>query len=60
MLALVTVLGLGGSLAGCADIHPEGDDVQEGMIDSPTDEATRFQEHSAEETQHGDEEANRK
>jgi len=43
-LALVTALGVGGTLAGCADIHPEGNDPEEGMLDSPTDEAEHFRE----------------
>jgi len=43
--ALLVALGLGGTLAGCADIHPEGNDVEGGMIDSPTDEADQFRQH---------------
>jgi len=48
-LALVVALGLGGTLAGCADIHPEGNDPDEGMMDAPTDEAEHFQEDEARE-----------
>jgi hypothetical protein len=43
-LALIAMLGLGGSLPGCADIHPEGDDPDAGMLDSPTDEAVHERE----------------
>lgn len=47
ILALIVALGLGGTLAGCADIHPEPNDPDGGMIDSPTDEAEHFQEREA-------------
>ena len=59
-LALAVALGLGGTLAGCADIHPEGDDPEGGMMDSPTDEAVHEREQSEQETEHGDEEAGRR
>ena len=42
MLALAAALGLGGTLAGCADIHPAPDDPGTGMLESPTDEADQF------------------
>jgi hypothetical protein len=54
-IALVVALGLGGALAGCADIHPEGDDPEAGMLDAPTDEAVHERETFERETEHGDE-----
>lgn len=45
MFVLMVALGLAGALAGCADIHPEGNDVEGGMIDSPTQEADQFRQH---------------
>ncbi len=54
-LAVVAALGLGGTLAGCADIHPEPNDPDEGLMDAPTDEAEHFQEQEAREEEHGDE-----
>jgi hypothetical protein len=59
VLALALALGLG-TLAGCADIHPEGNDPEEGMIDSPTDEAVQEREGAEREAEHGDEEEGRR
>jgi hypothetical protein len=53
-LAVVVALGLGGTLAGCADIQPEGNDPEEGMMDAPTDEADHLQEGEAREDAHGE------
>lgn len=53
IVALIVALGLGATLAACADIHPEPDDPGGGIIDSPTDEAERFQEHREELDEHG-------
>jgi hypothetical protein len=54
-LAVVVALGLGGTLAGCADIHPEGNDPEEGMMDSPTDEADHLRQTEEREGQQGGE-----
>jgi hypothetical protein len=54
-LAVVVALGLGGTLAGCADIHPEGNDSEEGMMDSPTDEVDHLRETEQREDQQGEE-----
>lgn len=56
---LVVALGLGGTMAGCADIHPAGDDSGGGMLDAPDDEAVHDREISEEEAEHGQEEAER-
>jgi hypothetical protein len=53
-LALLTALGLGAALPGCADIHPAPDDPGSGMLESPTDEAD--QERRAEENAQEDHE----
>jgi hypothetical protein len=54
-LAVVMALGLGGILAGCADIHPEGDDPEEGMMGSPTDEVDHLRETEEREDEGGEE-----
>jgi hypothetical protein len=54
-LAVVVALGLGGTLAGCADIHPEGNDSEEGMMGSPTDEVDHLRETEQREDQQGEE-----
>jgi hypothetical protein len=53
---LVVALALGGAMAGCADIHPAGDDTGGGMLDAPDDEAVHDREISDEEAEHGQEE----
>jgi hypothetical protein len=55
-MLLVAGIGLGGAMAGCADIHPEGNNPDGGIMDAPTDEAVRDREASERETEHGDEE----
>jgi hypothetical protein len=41
-LSLAVALGVSAALTGCADIHPAPDDQDEGMLESPTDEADQF------------------
>lgn len=53
---LVVALGLGGTMTGCADIHPAGDDPGGGLLDAPDDEAVHDREISDEEAEHGQEE----
>jgi hypothetical protein len=54
-ILLIAALAFGGTMAGCADIHPEGDDPEAGMLDAPTDEAVQERETFERETEHGGE-----
>jgi len=47
-LALTVALGLGGTLTGCADIHPAPDDEGLGMEDSPNEGAVHERDEEAE------------
>jgi hypothetical protein len=47
-LALVTALGLGAALTGCADIHPAPDDSDLGMSDAPNEGAVHERDEEAE------------
>lgn len=51
LLSVMAVVGL--AAAGCADIHPEGNVEESGMVDSPTHEADAVRE--VEERQEGQE-----
>ena len=55
VLAMAALLGLGGALVGCADIHPAPDDEESGMLELPTDEADQSR-HAEEEAQEDHEE----
>lgn len=59
-MLLVAGIGLGGAMAGCADIHPEPNDPGAGMLDAPTDEAVHDRERAEQEAEHGDEEAGKR
>jgi hypothetical protein len=45
---LIVALGLGGSMAGCADIHPAGDDSDGDMLDAPNEGAVHERDREAE------------
>lgn len=50
---IVAALGLTGTMASCADIHPAGDDTGGGMLSSPNDEAEDDRRIADEEAEHG-------
>lgn len=52
-LALVAVLGAGGAVSGCGDIHPAPNDTGGGIIDAPTDEAVHERENEERADEHG-------